>query len=232
MRLVLISKNEHRSLNDKFQYKFNDPKILSRALTHRSHSSENYERLEFLGDAVLDMVLSEALYKHFPELEEGRLSRMRAHLVNQKALAEIARGIELDKHLILGKGERTTGKNRDSILSDSLEALIGGVYIDGGFEKVQAIILKLFDAMILEINPDDLFQDSKSGLQEALQKNNMELPRYNLIKTEGEQHDQMFEVECIVSSINLVTNGIGKNLKYAEQQAAEKALEIILNHDD
>jgi ribonuclease-3 len=113
-----------------------------------------------------------------------------------------------------------------------LEALIGGVYIDGGFEKVQAIILKLFDAMILEINPDDLFQDSKSGLQEALQKNNMELPRYNLIKTEGEQHDQMFEVECIVSSINLVTNGIGKNLKYAEQQAAEKALEIILNHDD
>jgi len=228
----LISKNEHRSLNDKFQYKFNDPKILSRALTHRSHSSENYERLEFLGDAVLDMVLSEALYKHFPELEEGRLSRMRAHLVNQKALAEIARGIELDKHLILGKGERTTGKNRDSILSDSLEALIGGVYIDGGFEKVQAIILKLFDAMILEINPDDLFQDSKSGLQEALQKNNMELPRYNLIKTEGEQHDQMFEVECIVSSINLVTNGIGKNLKYAEQQAAEKALEIILNHDD
>jgi|TARA_B100000959_G_scaffold57844_1_gene60486 ribonuclease-3 len=230
--LVLISKNEHRSLNDKFQYKFNDPKILSRALTHRSHSSENYERLEFLGDAVLDMVLSEALYKHFPELEEGRLSRMRAHLVNQKALAEIARGIELDKHLILGKGERTTGKNRDSILSDSLEALIGGVYIDGGFEKVQAIILKLFDAMILEINPDDLFQDSKSGLQEALQKNNMELPRYNLIKTEGEQHDQMFEVECIVSSINLVTNGIGKNLKYAEQQAAEKALEIILNHDD
>ncbi|HJL80005.1 MAG: ribonuclease III [Gammaproteobacteria bacterium] len=228
----MISKNEHRSLNDKFQYKFNDPKILSRALTHRSHSSENYERLEFLGDAVLDMVLSEALYKHFPELEEGRLSRMRAHLVNQKALAEIARGIELDKHLILGKGERTTGKNRDSILSDSLEALIGGVYIDGGFEKVQAIILKLFDAMILEINPDDLFQDSKSGLQEALQKNNMELPRYNLIKTEGEQHDQMFEVECIVSSINLVTNGIGKNLKYAEQQAAEKALEIILNHDD
>ena len=228
----MISKNEHRSLNDKFQYKFNDPKILSRALTHRSHSSENYERLEFLGDAVLDMVLSEALYKHFPELEEGRLSRMRAHLVNQKALAEIARGIELDKHLILGKGERTTGKNRDSILSDSLEALIGGVYIDGGFEKVQAIILKLFDAMILEINPDDLFQDSKSGLQEALQKNNMELPRYNLIKTEGEQHDQMFEVECIVSSINLVTNGIGKNLKYAEQQAAEKALEIILNHDE
>ena len=228
----MISKNEHRSLNDKFQYKFNDPKILSRALTHRSHSSENYERLEFLGDAVLDMVLSEALYKHFPELEEGRLSRMRAHLVNQKALAEIGRGIELDKHLILGKGERTTGKNRDSILSDSLEALIGGVYIDGGFEKVQAIILKLFDAMILEINPDDLFQDSKSGLQEALQKNNMELPRYNLIKTEGEQHDQMFEVECIVSSINLVTNGIGKNLKYAEQQAAEKALEIILNHDD
>ena len=224
----MISKKEHRWLEEKLQYIFNDPQILSRALTHRSHSSENYERLEFLGDAVLDMVLSETLYNQFSELEEGRLSRIRAHLVNQKALATIARDIELDKHLILGKGERSTGKNRDSILSDSLEALIGSVYIDGGFEEVRAMIQKLFNEMILDINPDDLFKDSKSALQEALQENNIDLPRYNLIKTHGEQHEQIFEVECIISSINLMTNGIGKNLKTAEQQAAEKALEIFI----
>ena len=223
----MISKKEYRWLEEKIQYIFNDPQILSRALTHRSHSTENYERLEFLGDAVLDMVLSETLYNQFQELEEGKLSRIRAHLVNQKALATIAREIELDKHLILGKGERSTGKNRDSILSDSLEALIGSVYIDGGFEEVQTIIQKLFHEMIRDINSDDLFIDSKSALQEALQKNNMELPRYNLKKTQGEQHEQIFEVECIVSSINLTTNGIGKNLKTAEQEAAQKALEIF-----
>lgn len=223
----MISKKEYRWLEEKIQYIFNDPQILSRALTHRSHSTENYERLEFLGDAVLDMVLSETLYNQFQELEEGKLSRIRAYLVNQKALATIARDIELDKHLILGKGERSTGKNRDSILSDSLEALIGSVYIDGGFEEVQTIIQKLFHEMIRDINSDDLFIDSKSALQEALQKNNMELPRYNLKKTQGEQHEQIFEVECIVSSINLTTNGIGKNLKTAEQEAAQKALEIF-----
>ena len=223
----MISKKEYRWLEEKIQYIFNDPQILYRELTHRSHSTENYERLEFLGDAVLDMVLSETLYNQFQELEEGKLSRIRAHLVNQKALAAIARDIELDKHLILGKGERSTGKNRDSILSDSLEALIGSVYIDGGFEEVQTIIQKLFHEMIRDINSDDLFIDSKSALQEALQKNNMELPRYNLKKTQGEQHEQIFEVECIVSSINLTTNGIGKNLKTAEQEAAQKALEIF-----
>jgi len=177
------------------------------------------------------MVLSEKLYNHFSEIEEGRLSRIRAHLVNQKALADIARSIELDAHLILGKGEKTTGMNRDSILSDSLEALLGGVYIDGGFESVKTVIEKLFDNVIGQINSDDLFKDSKSALQEALQKNNIEIPRYNLIKTEGEQHDQSFEVECIVSSLKLVTNGTGKNLKIAEQQAAKKALEIFLKND-
>ena len=177
------------------------------------------------------MVLSEKLYNHFSEIEEGRLSRIRAHLVNQKALAEIARSIELDSHLILGKGEKTTGKNRDSILSDSLEAILGGVYIDGGFESVKLVIENLFDSVIGQINSDDLFKDSKSALQEALQKNNIELPRYNLIKTKGEQHDQSFEVECIVSSLKLVTNGTGKSLKIAEQQAAEKALEIFLKND-
>ena len=227
----MTSRNKHKRLEDKIQYIFDDSQILSRALTHRSHSPENYERLEFLGDAVLDMLLSEKLYNHFTEIEEGRLSRIRAHLVNQKALAEIARSIGLDSHLILGKGEKTTGKNRDSILSDSLEAILGGVYIDGGFESVKLVIENLFDNMIGQINSDDLFKDSKSALQEALQKNNIELPHYNLIKTKGEQHDQSFEVECIVSSLKLVTNGTGKSLKIAEQQAAEKALEIFLKND-
>ena len=227
----MTSRKKHKRLEDKIQYIFDDSQILSRALTHRSHSPENYERLEFLGDAVLDMVLSEKLYNHFSEIEEGRLSRNRAHLVNQKALAEIARSIELDSHLILGKGENTTGKNRDSILSDSLEAILGGVYIDGGFESVKLVIENLFNNVIGQINSDDLFKDSKSALQEALQKNNIELPRYNLIKTKGEQHEQTFEVECIVSSLKLVTNGTGKSLKIAEQQAAEKALEIFLKND-
>ena len=144
----MTSRNKHKRLEDKIEYIFDDSQILSRALTHRSHSPENYERLEFLGDAVLDMVLSEKLYNHFTEIEEGRLSRIRAHLVNQKALAEIARSIELDSHLILGKGEKTTGKNRDSILSDSLEAILGGVYIDGGFESVKLVIENLFDNVI------------------------------------------------------------------------------------
>lgn len=227
----MTSRNKHKRLEDKIQYIFDDSQILSRALTHRSHSPENYERLEFLGDAVLDMVLSEKLYNHFSEIEEGRLSRIRAHLVNQKALAEIARSIELDSHLILGKGEKTMGKNRDSILSDSLEAILGGVYIDGGFESVKLVIENLFDNVIGQINSDDLFKDSKSALQEALQKNNIELPRYNLKKIKGEQHEQTFEVECIVSSLKLATNGTGKSLKIAEQQAAEKALEIFLKND-
>jgi len=228
----LISKNKHKRLENNIQYVFNDSDILTRALTHRSHSSKNYERLEFLGDAVLDMVLSERLYKEFSQIEEGRLSRMRAHLVNQKALAQIAREIELDTYLILGKGESTFGKNRDSILSDSLEALIGGVYIDGGFKSAQTVIEILFENMISQINPDDLFKDSKSALQEVLQKNNMKLPEYKLIKTEGDQHDQIFEVECIIATMNLITNGKGKNLKTAEQQAAEKALNVFLKDHD
>jgi len=228
----LISKNKHKRLENNIQYVFNDSDILTRALTHRSHSSKNYERLEFLGDAVLDMVLSERLYKEFSQIEEGRLSRMRAHLVNQKALAQIAREIELDTYLILGKGESTFGKNRDSILSDSLEALIGGVYIDGGFKSAQSVIEILFENMIRQINPDDLFKDSKSALQEVLQKNNMKLPEYKLIKTEGDQHDQIFEVECIIATMNLITNGKGKNLKTAEQQAAEKALNVFLKDHD
>ena len=193
----MTSRNKHKRLEDKIQYIFDDSQILSRALTHRSHSPENYERLEFLGDAVLDMVLSEKLYNHFTEIEEGRLSRIRAHLVNQKALAEIARSIELDSHLILGKGEKTTGKNRDSILSDSLEAILGGVYIDGGFESVKLVIENLFDNVIGQINSDDLFKDSKSALQEALQKNNIELPHYNLIKTKGEQHEQLLRLNAL-----------------------------------
>ena len=228
----MISKNKHKRLENNIQYVFNDSDILTRALTHRSHSSKNYERLEFLGDAVLDMVLSERLYKEFSQIEEGRLSRMRAHLVNQKALAQIAREIELDTYLILGKGESTFGKNRDSILSDSLEALIGGVYIDGGFKSAQTVIEILFENMIRQINPDDLFKDSKSALQEVLQKNNMKLPEYKLIKTEGDQHDQIFEVECIIATMNLITNGKGKNLKTAEQQAAEKALNVFLKDHD
>ena len=228
----MISKNKHKRLENNIQYVFNDSDILTRALTHRSHSSKNYERLEFLGDAVLDMVLSERLYKEFSQIEEGRLSRMRAYLVNQKALAQIAREIELDTYLILGKGESTFGKNRDSILSDSLEALIGGVYIDGGFKSAQTVIEILFENMISQINPDDLFKDSKSTLQEVLQKSNMKLPEYKLIKTEGDQHDQIFEVECIIATMNLVTNGKGKNLKTAEQQAAEKALNVFLKDHD
>ena len=228
----MISKNKHKRLENNIQYVFNDSDILTRALTHRSHSSKNYERLEFLGDAVLDMVLSERLYKEFSQIEEGRLSRMRAYLVNQKALAQIAREIELDTYLILGKGESTFGKNRDSILSDSLEALIGGVYIDGGFKSAQTVIEILFENMISQINPDDLFKDSKSTLQEVLQKSNMKLPEYKLIKTEGDQHDQIFEVECIIAKMNLVTNGKGKNLKTAEQQAAEKALNVFLKDHD
>ena len=228
----MISKNKHKRLENNIQYVFKDSDILTRALTHRSHSSKNYERLEFLGDAVLDMVLSERLYKEFSQIEEGRLSRMRAYLVNQKALAQIAREIELDTYLILGKGESTFGKNRDSILSDSLEALIGGVYIDGGFKSAQTVIEILFENMISQINPDDLFKDSKSALQEVLQKNNMKLPEYKLIKTEGDQHDQIFEVECIIATMNLITNGKGKNLKTAEQQAAEKALNVFLKDHD
>ena len=228
----MISKNKHKQLESNIQYIFNDSDILTRALTHRSHSAKNYERLEFLGDAVLDMVLSERLYKEFSQIEEGRLSRMRAHLVNQRALAQIAREIELDTFLILGKGESTSGKNRDSILSDSLEAVIGGVYIDGGFESAQKVIKNLFDKTIRQINPEDLFKDSKSALQEVLQKNNMKLPEYKLIKTEGDQHNQIFEVECIITAMNLITNGTGKNLKTAEQQAAEKALNVVLNDHD
>ena len=166
----MTSRNKHKRLEDKIQYIFDDSQILSRALTHRSHSPENYERLEFLGDAVLDMVLSEKLYNHFTEIEEGRLSRIRAHLVNQKALAEIARSIELDSHLILGKGEKTMGKNRDSILSDSLEAILGGVYIDGWFESVKLVIENLFDNVIGKLIPTIFLKTLKAHFKKHCKK--------------------------------------------------------------
>lgn len=215
-------------LNQRLQqalgYTFARPELLTQALTHRSFGALNNERLEFLGDSVLNCSVARALYDAFPNLPEGSLSRLRANLVRQETLAEIAASLKLGDTLRLGEGElKSGGFRRPSILADALESLFGAVFLDAGFDAAQRVVRGLFDPLVAQIDPKASGKDPKTQLQEMLQSRRLPLPEYRLAGTEGEAHDQNFIVECVLVKPVLNTRGVGKSRRAAEQEAARQA---------
>ena len=218
------------ALQQRLQHKFSNLSLLTRALTHRSFSADHYERLEFLGDSVLGLAISDLLYSRLAALPEGDLSRVRANLVRQDTLHQLAVELGLPDLLRLGEGElRSGGHKRPSILADTLEAVIGAVYLDAGFVAAQALVTRLFKAV--EINPqmDAIGKDAKTELQEWLQGRKMKLPAYKVVGTLGAAHKQSFDVECEITELRLVERGIGGSRRAAEQAAATAMLQTIKN---
>ena len=228
-RAIVLNKAEIW-LKDSLDYQFNDSRLLEQSLTHRSASGHNNERLEFLGDAVLDFVVSDVVFHSHPQAPEGDLSKLRASLVNDASLAQLSANLGIGEHLILGSGERKTGGHRrESILADALEAIFGAVYLDSGFASSRAVIEKAFGER-LRVFPDvEDLRDPKTRLQEWLQARNKRLPDYELIKVSGEAHRQTFEVRCSVADSDVVTLGTGTTRRNAEQQAAESMLQQLLD---
>ena len=219
-----------KRLERKLGHTFVDEDLLKRAITHRSAGSRHNERLEFLGDSILSLVIAEALYHQFPDVSEGDMSRMRATLVREKTLAELAREFDLGEYLILGPGElKSGGFRRESILADALEALFGAVWLDAGCDAAHAVIARLYGDLVTAIDPGRPQKDAKTRLQEYLQGRRLPLPKYSLLSTEGEAHLQRFKVACDVDSIKLRTEAVAGSRRAAEQLAAECALERILN---
>ena len=217
-----------QSIAERLGYRFADPVLLRTALTHRSHGIPNNERLEFLGDGILDFVIASLLYRRFPELPEGDLSRLRANLVRQDALHHLAKELELGLSLRLGDGElRSGGAERPSILADALEALFGAVYLDGGFAEAARCIERLYATQITALQPGSPKKDPKTSLQEWLQGRKKALPRYELLETCGAAHEQRFTVACHVENPALRTVGQGSSRRIAEQAAAELALKAL-----
>lgn len=207
---------------------FDEPQLLRMALTHRSAGAKNNERLEYLGDSILGFVIAHKLYDMFPGASEGDLSRLRASLVNQTSLAELAREHNLGDYLILGSGElKSGGFRRDSILSDALEAIMGALLMDQGTEFCKDWVLNLFSKKLSDINLNNWNKDPKTLLQELLQSRKIELPAYELIKMTGAAHEQMFSVKCTTVLSDSLCVGTGVSRKKAEQSAAEQMLKII-----
>ncbi|OGI39587.1 MAG: ribonuclease III [Candidatus Muproteobacteria bacterium RBG_16_64_10] len=212
----------------RLQYDFADAGLLERALTHRSKSERNYERLEFLGDSVLSFVVSADLFERYPALAEGELTRLRASLVRQQTLAELARGLALGDYLELGSGElKSGGFDRDSILADTLEAVFGAIYRDGGLASAQRVILGLYAEALAALDPRSIPKDPKTQLQEYLQKHSLPLPSYHILEVAGEPHSQKFVVECHVAGLPAPVRGEGAGRRRAEQQAAAAAYEQL-----
>jgi len=203
---------------------FRRPELLDQALTHRSHGARHNERLEFVGDAVLNCVVARALFERFPDLPEGDLSRVRASLVNRDALADVARRLELSGTIRLGEGElKSGGAERPSILADALEAIYGAVFLDSGFEAARGVIDRTFAEVLGNADPTALGKDPKTRLQEWLQGRRLPVPAYRIVTVEGEAHAQTFTAECAIASLGIVTLGQGTSRRVAEQAAAEVA---------
>ncbi|MEI6745237.1 MAG: ribonuclease III [Methylococcaceae bacterium] len=215
-------------LSRKLGLVFNDPKLFVRALTHRSASSSNNERLEFLGDAILGFVIAEQLYILFPDAPEGVLSRLRASLVNQRSLAELAREHNLGDYLLLGSGElKSGGFRRDSILSDAVEAIIAALYQDQGMPACQKWVVELFAEKLKNSSLNTGKKDPKTRLQEFMQAKQLELPQYELLTASGLAHEQTFKVQCKISLLSSPSIGAGVTRKGAEQAAADILLELL-----
>ena len=209
-------------------YRFRDAALLERALTHRSKGTDNYERLEFLGDSVLNYVISSELFGRYPELTEGELTRLRAVLVRKPTLAELARRLDLGAHLALGEGElKSGGFDRDSILADALEALFGAVCLDGGIDSARETILRVYQDRLSTLDPRAVAKDPKTELQEYLQKHAFPTPTYEVLAVSGEPHQQHFLVACRVAPLREAVQGEGASRRSAEQQAAARALERL-----
>ena len=219
---------KQRLLCKQLQLEFNEPSLLQQALTHRSIGSNNNERLEYLGDAILGFVIADTLFKRFPKVKEGKLSRLRASLVKGVTLAEIARELNLGDVLILGPGElKSGGFRRESILADAVEAILGAFYLDSGLEQAQQLILHLFDERLDAIDIDEIIKDPKTRLQELLQSRKQSLPIYSVseIKTKGSQ--PLFEASCQVELLNKPVIAQGNSHRKAEKKAAERALTLL-----
>ncbi len=218
----------HSNLQEELGHRFRDQALLDRALTHRSHSADNNERLEFLGDAILNFVIADILYHRFPAAREGQLSRLRAKLVQRQTLAGIAREKSLGDCLVMGAGEmKSGGFQRDSTLSDVLEAIIGATYLDGDLEAARKMILDWFQGRLDDLSIENSQKDAKTRLQEYLQGKRSPLPDYVVVSMTGKAPDQVFEVECRSPLLDPATRGRGGNRRIAEQEAAARALAYL-----
>lgn len=218
----------HAALISQLGHQFAQPELLRRALTHRSYSASHNERLEFLGDSVLNCTIAKYLYDRFPDMPEGDLSRLRSNLVNQQTLSQLASKLNLGDLLHLGEGERkSAGYRRPSILADALEAVFGAVMLDAGFAAAEQTILRLYVPFIEQTDLQTLGKDAKTLLQEYLQGRKFPLPRYEVDQINGEAHAQTFVVSCHIEKLNIVTQGEGSSRRIAEQVAAEAAYQRI-----
>ena len=215
-------------LQKNLSYEFNDIDLLRRALTHRSVSKNNNERLEFLGDSVLGCIISEELYSRHTSIDEGQLSRLRSHLVRGNTLANLAKKLSISENLILGQGElKSGGFRRESILADTFEAILGAIFLDSDYLTVKRVTMLLFSDLLNEAKAEDSLKDFKTQLQELLQKNGHSLPLYELLETKGKDHNAIFYVSCHVEELKITVEKNAKSIKRAEQACAQSILEEI-----
>lgn len=215
-------------LQDRLGHTFKEAALLQQALTHRSHSGLHNERLEFLGDSILNCVVASLLFDRYSKIDEGDLSRLRANLVKQQSLYEIAQRLDLPQFLRLGEGElKSGGFRRPSILADTLEALFGAIFLDAGFDRARDVIRSLYIPILDTVDPKTLGKDAKTLLQEFLQSKKIALPQYNVVATHGAAHSQEFEIECLVPKLEIQVFGTGGSRRAGEQAAAKLALEAV-----
>lgn len=220
------------ALQTRLGYVFRDPALMQRALTHRSFGADHNERLEFLGDAVLSLAISDLLYERFAASAEGDLTRVRAHLVREDSLHRVALALHLPEVLRLSEGEgRGGGAQRPSMLADATEALIGAAFLDGGFEAARALVQRLFGDVIQATEADNFGKDAKTELQEWLQARRLPVPVYTILATRGQAHAQTFELECAVPALGLAERGEGRSRRTAEQEAARRMLDTLKSTD-
>jgi len=220
------------ALQQRLGYQFVQFALLERALTHRSAGGQHNERLEFLGDAVLQAAISALLYERFAGSDEGDMTRVRAHLVREDSLARVALSIGMPEVMRLSEGEaRGGGAQRPSILADALEAVIGAVFVDGGYAPAQSLVQRLFGELIAGSDVDNWRKDAKTELQEWLQGRRLPVPTYRIVATRGQAHAQTFDVECVVPALGLAEQGEGKSRRAAEQEAARRMLAALVSND-
>lgn len=217
-----------KALSLQLDYMFKNEALLAEALTHRSAASINNERLEFLGDGILNFIIAASLFERYPDINEGDLSRLRASLVNRDSLADIAKSLDLGQYIQLGSGElKSGGRRRDSILADAVEAILGAVYLDSGFDNCRALILRLYQEKLRNIPDIQELKDPKTRLQELLQSRQYPLPVYSVLEVSGKAHNQLFKVECNIEDLGCITTAQGKSRRKAEQAAAKLAIEEV-----